>query len=168
MTRANLLLWSLWLSVILLALWVGGTLYQMLVIVPLWTASPPASLRAFLTADYPGTVLNFFGPPFIAARTLSLVVALVAGWKFAMHRSALLVALACWLIVVGFTLLYIYPINDDLFGAALSRLGDEEARNLLQRWIIADRARFAVGCVGFIALLFAFRLPLPAPRSSGR
>ncbi len=85
-----------------------------------------------------------------------------------MHRSALLVALACWLIVVGFTLLYIYPINDDLFGAALSRLGDEEARNLLQRWIIADRARFAVGCVGFIALLFAFRLPLPAPRSSGR
>ncbi len=159
--RAQVLLWSLWLSVILLALWVGGTLYQMLVIVPLWTASPPGSLRAFLAADYPHTVLNFFGPPFIVARTLCLVVALVAGWRSAAHRPALLVALVSWLIVIALTLFLVYPMNDDLFGTGLARLNDGEARDLLQHWIVADRVRFAVGCLGFMALLFAFRLPLP-------
>ena len=46
-TRNRILLISLWLSVIALTTWVGGTLYQMLVIVPLWNASPPESVRAF-------------------------------------------------------------------------------------------------------------------------
>jgi hypothetical protein len=164
MTRDNVLLGSLWLSVILIALWVGGTLYQMLVIVPLWTASPPESLRAFLEADYVHTVLNFFGPPYIAIRTVCLVVALVAGWPSVLHRFALLGALACWLIVIGFTLLYIYPINDDLFVSGSSPLSDDAMRELLQRWIVADRLRFAIGCVSFVALLYAFRLPRPVSR----
>jgi Domain of unknown function (DUF1772) len=160
MTRDNILLGSLWLSIVFIALWVGGTLYQMIVIVPLWTASPPESLRAFLTADYAHTVLNFFGPPFIAVRTVCLIVALAAGWRSVPHRFALSIALACWLIVVGFTLMYIYPMNDDLFVAGSSPLSDDATRELLRRWIVADRLRFAIGCVSFIALLHAFRLPL--------
>ena len=159
MTRDNVLTGSLWFSVVLIAVWVGGTLYQMLVIVPLWTASPPESLRAFLTANYAHTVLNFFGPPFIAVRTVSLVVALVAGWLSAPHRRALAIAVACWLAVIGFTLLYIYPMNDALFAPGSSALSDDATRALLQRWIVADRFRFAIGCVSFIALLHAFRLP---------
>jgi hypothetical protein len=164
MTREKALLWSLWLAVLFVALWVGGTLYQMLVIVPLWTASPPESLRMFLMNDYVHTVAHFFGPPFIAARTVPLVVALIAGWTSAPHRTALSVAFGCWLFVIGFTLLYVYPINDHLFVAGSSQLTDSESRELLQRWVIADRVRFVVGCVGFIALLRAFRLPLPASR----
>lgn len=164
MTRENALFWSLWLSVVLVALWVGGTLYQMLVIVPLWTASPPESLRVFLGTGYIHTVVRFFGPPFIAARTVALVIALAAGWRSAPYRAALSVALGCWLFVVGFTLLYIYPINDTLFVVGPSQPGDVETRELLSRWILADRFRFAVGCVSFIALLWAFRLPLPGAR----
>jgi hypothetical protein len=164
MTRDNILLGSLWLSVVLIALWVGGTLYQMIVIVPLWTASPPESLRAFLSADYVHTVLNFFGPPFIAARTACLAVALVAGWNSIPHRLALSIALACWLVVIGFTLLYIYPMNDALFVAGPFPLNDDSMSELLRRWIVADRFRFAMGCVSFIALLQAFRLPRPPPR----
>jgi hypothetical protein len=37
----------IWLAVIGFSIWVGGTLYQMVVIVPIWNASPPESLRAF-------------------------------------------------------------------------------------------------------------------------
>ena len=161
MTRENALLWSLWLAGIFVALWVGGTLYQMLVIVPIWTASPPESLRSFLRTDYVHMVLRFFGPPFIAARTVPMVVALAAGWRSAPHRRALVVALGCWLFVVGFTLLYIYHLNDTLFALGPSQPGDVETRELLGRWILADRFRFGVGCVCFIALLWAFRLPLP-------
>jgi Domain of unknown function (DUF1772) len=168
MTRDSTLLWSLWLAVIFMALWVGGTLYQMLVIVPLWTASLPESLRSFLGTDYVHTVLHFFGPPFIAARTAPMVAALVAGWRSAPHRRALSVALGCWLFVIGFTLLYIYPLNDTLFVVGSAQPGDVETRDLLRRWILADQFRFGIGCVSFIALLWAFRLPLPGARESLR
>jgi uncharacterized membrane protein len=159
--REKTLLWSLWLAVLVVALWVGGTLYQMLVIVPLWTASPPESLRNFLAADYAHTVLRFFGPPFMVARTGLLIVALIAGWTSVPHRRALLLALGCWLSTVVFTLLYIYPMNDSLFAAGPTLLTDDQMRELLRHWILADRYRFVVGCVCFVALLRAFRLPLP-------
>jgi hypothetical protein len=113
-------------------------------------------------------VLRFFGPPFIVARTLTMVVALIAGWKSAPHRIALSVALGCWLFVIGFTLLYIYPINDLLFATGMSRPGDDETLTLLRRWILADRFRFAVGCVSFVALLYAFRLPLPGSERASK
>jgi hypothetical protein len=41
MNRGVVLLVSLWIAVILNAIWIGGTVYQMIVIVPLWTASLP-------------------------------------------------------------------------------------------------------------------------------
>jgi hypothetical protein len=69
---------SLWLSVLALSTWVGGTLYQMLVVVPLWSASPPESVHAFFRGtDYNRTVFNFFGPPFMLARNVPLVAALI-------------------------------------------------------------------------------------------
>jgi len=45
--RNRFLLIALWLSVIGLTTWVGGTLYQMMVIIPLWSASPPEWSRVF-------------------------------------------------------------------------------------------------------------------------
>lgn len=59
----------LWLAMLGLSVWVGGALYQMLVIVPRWSASQPESVRAFfLGTRYNETIWNFFGPPFMAAR----------------------------------------------------------------------------------------------------
>ncbi len=54
--------------------------HQMLVIVPLWSASPPETVRAFFQGtDYNRTIFNFFGPPFIVARNVPVVAALLAG-----------------------------------------------------------------------------------------
>ena len=95
--RGRLLVAFLWLSVIALSTWVGGTLYQMLVIVPLWNASPPESVRAFFRGtDYKRTILHFFGPPFMLVRMLPLVAALLAGWHSPRHRAPLLLAVACF------------------------------------------------------------------------
>jgi hypothetical protein len=58
------------------------------------------------------------------------------------------------------TLLYIYPMNNVLFTPAIEGLSVEAAREMTDRWIAADRVRFAVICVGFIALLRAFSLPI--------
>lgn len=61
---------------------------------------------------------------------------------------------------VVFTLFYIYRINDVLFLQAGGNHSPEEIRAIAQQWITADRLRFGVGCVGFLALLRAFSLPL--------
>jgi hypothetical protein len=45
----------------------------MLVFLPMWSASPPESVRAFyLRTRYNETIWNFFGPPFTAARCSSV------------------------------------------------------------------------------------------------
>jgi hypothetical protein len=37
----------LWCNVLSISIWFGGTIYQMLVITLLWSASPPESVRSF-------------------------------------------------------------------------------------------------------------------------
>jgi len=89
-TRDRFLVALLWLIVPAQATWVGGTLYQMLVIVPMWSASPPESVQAFFGGtDYNRTIFNFFGPRFMIARSLPLVLALLVGWHRPKHRYAL-------------------------------------------------------------------------------
>ena len=46
--RERLLTACLWFSVLAWSTWVGGTLYQMLVVVPMWSAAPPESVREFI------------------------------------------------------------------------------------------------------------------------
>lgn len=161
--RDRILVGLLWLAVITLTTWVGGTLYQMLVIVPLWSSSPPDSVREFFQGtDYNRTIYHFFGPPFMVARNLPLVLALLAGWHRPRHRYALLLSVACFVVFgVVFTLAYVYPINEVLFAQAGGSHSAEEIRALADQWIVADRLRFAVGCVGFLAVLWAFRQPIP-------
>lgn len=165
-TRDRILLVSLWLSVVALTTWVGGTLYQMLVIVPLWSASPPESVRAFFQGtEWNRTIFNFFGPPFIAARNVPVLAALIAGWHLPRHRRALLIATACFTVFGAiFTVAYVYPINAVLFEQAGGAQSADEIWALVNQWILFDRVRFAVGLVGFAAVLHAFRLPIPGER----
>jgi hypothetical protein len=150
----------LWLAVLGLSIWFGGTLYQMLVIVPMWSASPPESVRAFfLGTRYNETIWNFFGPPFMVARFAPLVGALLLGWHLPELRRWLLVATICMAFGVVFTLAYIYPINDVLFAQAGGDHSPEEIRAMVRQWVLADRVRFAVGAVGFLAALRALRVP---------
>jgi hypothetical protein len=163
--RDRILIVSLWLSVITLSIWVGGTLYQMLVIIPMWSASPPESVRAFfLGTDYNRTIYHFFGPPFMVARSLPIVAAVLFGWHLAQQRKWLLVTAVCYAFALIFTLAYIYPINAVLFTQAGGNHSGQEIRAMAERWIWADRLRFAIGIVGFLAVLKAFRLPVPSER----
>ena len=159
--RDRALVILLWVCVLVQSTWVGGTLYQMLVIVPLWSASPPESVRDFFqSTDWNRTIVHFFGPPFMAARTLPVVAALLVGWHLTRHRRALLLAVACLAVAVVFTAVYIYPINAVLFTQAGGDHTAAEIQALADRWVIADRLRFLVGLVAFGAILWAFRLPV--------
>lgn len=166
--RNRILIVCLWLSVLALSTWVGGTLYQMLVIVPMWSASPPDSVTAFFRGtDYNRTIFNFFGPPFIVMRNLPIIAALVAEWHLPRQRRSLLIAIVCFsLFGAIFTIFYIYPINEVLFQQAGGNLSANEVRELASKWIFSDRVRFVIGLVGFAAVLHAFRLPIPDERDA--
>lgn len=44
-------------------------------------------------------------------------------------------------------------------------LGAEEIQAMVRQWIIADRVRFGVGVIGFLATLRALSIPIPAGRT---
>lgn len=150
-----------WYNVLSLGIWVGGTVFQMLVVVPIWSASPPESVHAwFGSGAYMTTIYNFFGPLTQVARIVPLFALVAIAWPYAAVRP--------WLIVTGATILfgfvltraYVYPINDVLFAKAGEGLDADAVRALVMKWIWADRIRFAVMSGGYICLLRAFRLPL--------
>jgi hypothetical protein len=78
----------LWISVIVWSIWFGGTIYQMLVIVPIWGDSLPDSLHAFFKGtSYNHNILHFFGPGWMPVRFLPLYGILFFGWRLtALHR----------------------------------------------------------------------------------
>jgi hypothetical protein len=163
MSRGVVLLVSLWIAVILMAIWLGGTVYQMVVIVPLWTDSLPESLSSFMHGtNFGHAVLNFFGSYLGPLRLVAIIVALVAGWRSPKHRAALRVAVASYLFIIALTVLYIYTMLPTILAGGASTV--EETRLILERFILADRFRFVVGCGTFFAPLWAFRLPYP-PRA---
>jgi hypothetical protein len=168
-TRFALARALLWVSVVNAAIWFGGKVFMMLVFNPLWTASPPQSVRAYwVDARFYDTIFNFFGPAWQIGRTVPVLAALLACWSLPRHRALLLLNVGTLLAGVAMTLFYIYPINDVLFTPAIDGLSKDVARDMTENWVVADRVRFAIMCVGFVALCgrLAFRyvpqtVPLP-------
>ena len=161
-TRDLFSLVFLWIAVLSWGIWVGGTIYQMAVIVPIFSASPPESLRAFLSStDFPRHVVSFFGPRWMPVRMLSVFGVLICGWNLRGHRPFFLAAAICMTAAVVFTLAYIYPINAVLFEQAGGNHTDGEIRAMLRTWIFADRARLLVVSIGYLALLRAMNIAMP-------
>src|SRR5581483_7600099 len=105
----------LWYNVLSLAIWFGGTLFQMLVVVPLWSARPPETVRRFFTETrYTATINNFFGARTQALRVIPLFLLLICGWTFAELRLWLVIPAIAMAIGLAMTRAYIYPINDVL------------------------------------------------------
>ena len=159
--RDRALNFFLWYAVFAWGTWLGGTLYQMLVIVPMWSVSPPESVIEFFEGtEYNRTIFYFFGPPFMVIRVVPIFFALVLAWHLPTHRANLAFAAICLAATVIFTITYIYPINAVLFEEAGGDHPAAEITDMVNSWIFADRIRFFVGVMAFIAILRAFRLPL--------
>ena len=152
----------LWWAVIGFSVWVGGTLFSMTVVVPMWSESPPESVKEFFgTTSFNKYIFNFFGPPWMAIRNLPLVIALVLGWYSKEHRKYLLVTLITLIFGIVYTFAYIYPINDILMTKAAADKSAQEIQTMVDKWIFADRLRFVVMLVGYFFLLKAFKIQIP-------
>ncbi len=167
--RDRFLVMMLWLAIFGMGSWAGGTLYQMVEVVPVWSSSPPESVRTFFRdTDFGRHKVRFFGPPTMIARNLPLILALVVAWPRPRHRAWLLLAVGCFAFGLILTLAYVYPINAVLFNQAGGSGSDNGIRSMVSRWIFADRVRFVVGLVGLFAILKAFRLPMGLPPEASR
>jgi len=162
MPRRDLIVnYLLWYNVLSLGIWVGGTLFQMLVVVPLWSDSPPESVHAFWAGtQYYSTIHHFFGPLTQVLRVVPLLALVVVAWPNAELRTWIVICAATMVFGFIFTRAYVYPMNDVLFAKAGEGLDADAVRSLVSRWVFADRLRFAVMTGGYLSLLRAFRLPL--------
>lgn len=146
----------LWWAVIGYSLWIGGTFFSMVVIVPMWNYDPPASVVFFFSeTKFNTTIYNFFGPPWMAARIVPLLLAVFTAAPG--QRRWLLASAACMIIMIVFTLVFVYPINTILMTHAGAGKTAKEVTALAETWVLADRIRFIVGCIGYIAILYAFQ-----------
>ena len=149
----------LWYNVLSLGIWFGGTLYQMLVIVPLWSEAPPESVRHFFgQSGYARTINNFFGPRTQALRAIPIFLLAIFGWSDPNWRLWLAVPAMTTALALAMTRLYIYPLNEILIFKAGGDLNADTVVALVRRWIVADRLRFAVMTIGYGALLCGFRM----------
>jgi hypothetical protein len=142
--RNRLFHFFLWWAVIGFSVWLGGTVFSMTVVVPMWSEAPPQSVKEF----FGGTSFNTYIFNFL-------------GWYSKPHRRYLLITFISLLIGIIFTATYIYPINDILMTRAGGEHSPDEIRAMVDQWIFADRIRFVVMGIGYFFLLKAFRLPTP-------
>ncbi|MGZ8549440.1 MAG: DUF1772 domain-containing protein [Chitinophagaceae bacterium] len=164
--RKKLFNFFVWWAVLGFSIWLGGTVFSMTVVVPMWSEAPPQSVKEFFSeTSFNKYIFNFFGPPWMAIRNLPVLIALVLGWDSKLHRKYLLITFISLIIGIIYTFTYIYPINDILMTKAGGDKSAEEIRTMVDKWIFADRLRFAVMLIGYFFLLKAFRLPIPGNKT---
>ena len=159
--RQKLFIIFLWLSVINLSIWIGGTLFHMIVVLPIWSQPLPGSVKEFFggTRAYE-YLLDFYGPKWMVIRILPIIIALLLGWNSKRHRYYLLITVLTVALGIILTIFFVYPINDAIMGKAGEGSSPDEIRRMVNNWILLDRLRFAIILVGYFFLLWAFRLSI--------
>jgi Domain of unknown function (DUF1772) len=162
--RQKLFIIFLWLSVINLSIWIGGTLFHMIVVLPIWSQPLPGSVKDFFggTRAYE-YLLDFYGPKWMIIRILPIIISLLLAWNSKRHRNFLLITVLTLVFGIILTIFFVYPINDAIMARAGEGSSPEEIKRMVNSWILADRLRFAVIFVGYIFLLWAFRLQVRLP-----
>lgn len=163
--RQKLPIIFLWISVINLSIWIGGTLFHMIVVLPLWSQPLPGSVHDFFggTRAYE-YLLDFYGPQWMVIRILPIIIALFLGWNSKKPRNLLLITTLTIAIGVVLSILIVFPINDAIMAKAGQDKTPAEIKQLVKTWILADRLRFGLIFIGYFFLLWAFRLPVKNPK----
>jgi len=159
--RQKLFIIFLWLSVINLSIWIGGTMFHMIVVLPLWSQPLPGSVNEFFggTRAYE-YLLDFYGPQWMIIRILPIIISLLLGWNSKRHRYFLLITVLTIAVGLIVSIKTVFPINEAIMAKGGEGISPEEIKRMVDTWILADRLRFAVVFIGYFFLLWAFRLPI--------
>jgi hypothetical protein len=145
-------------SIFVWGIWCGGQIFNEMMTVPKWSASPPESLKAYDALPSKG------GLPFFPIFSLLFVVlaigAAIAAWKSA-RRSRIWLALSAGTSLVLFISLvfYLAPLVGSMFRHSIA--GDLPATEIVagvEQWKIGNRVRLIVELFGFIFSIIALRV----------
>lgn len=137
----------------------GAGLYETRVLIPLWSASPPETVRGWdstLTVRSRERFWKLIHPALI----FSAVATLTAGWETPWrHRRWLLASTLASLIVEVASLAYFVPTLVKLLVQRGEGFSDEEISKKVNTWVKLNGARAALGTAGFLAALQALSTP---------
>lgn len=137
----------------------GAGLYETRVLIPLWSASPPETIRSWdstLTTRSRERFWKLIHPALIFSAVATLATGWETPWK---HRRWLLASTLASLIVEVASLTYFVPTLVKLLVERGEELSDEEISKKVNTWVKLNGARAALGTAGFLAALRALSTP---------
>ena len=141
---------------------IGGGLYEKIVLVPIWSASPPASF-AIIQPDT-GVPLQRFWIPVHAAISVFLVLSLILGWRDPRVRRLLLIGLGSYVVMRGWSFAFFIPEMLAFQQVPLDARPTEELVRRVESWTFWTAFREPLDVISFACYLFALR----ADRKAGR
>jgi hypothetical protein len=147
--------------IVLYGINIGGNVYEMLVLTPLWTASPPESVRKFFEGSGMARAIQKFWLSKLAKYSLFVLLgAVAAGWGMPDRRWWLATAIAATAVSYALTIGYIFRRKKVLFRSA-GELPAEVVRLKTRQFVLADRVRLMFKLVAFLCLVRALTIPPP-------
>lgn len=140
----------------------GAQVFETLVLVPKWTASPPQSLK--ILSDDNGMSLKTFWIVFHSIHEVVFIMAVIFCWKIDPVRNWLIVLFAIHLLVRIWTLSYFAPNIIDFQGMSDQPSLTDTITARISRWQLLNYIRVAVFIavsIGFIPVcvkLFSMRI----------
>ena len=145
-------------SIFVWGIWCGGQVFNELMTVPKWSASPPESLKAYDALPSKGGFPFFplFNPLFVVLA----IGAAIAAWKSA-RRSRIWLALSAGTSLILFISLvfYLAPLVGSMFQHSI--VGDLPATEIVggvEQWKLGNRIRLIVELFGFVFSIIALRV----------
>jgi hypothetical protein len=156
---------SLWLAVLLFGGHAGASLYEMLVVMPLWTAESAEALRQWsATTQDAIRLMAYKEPAALALGMVSIVLLWLSMWRPAAF-GWMLVSSLLGIVLVAATVLFAFPFLERSM---------QDVRNGTDGEILRDMQAWQLWCMARLALLMAawaaslFGLLRASSRSSGQ
>lgn len=154
----------LWLFVIVLGIVIGGGLYEQLVLMPLWSLSPPDSIVAYHqhNVSYPQFAPNpggRFWVLFMPPAALLTISTLLSGLKTRPeHRKWRMASTILALIIIVFTFVWFVP-NITKPGQGGAGLSAGQITDLTKRWVGLNWLRAVLFSAAWLMGLKALTIP---------
>ena len=163
--RARLSEILLILAIVGLAINLGGTFYQMVVIYPEWSGQLPESLVTFFGGGrWFAAQGRFWQHPVTDLGLPIFIAALVVSWPYKQRRNWMLLAVLVLVPIILSTALYFIPNALGLMRDAGASMSPADITARAQAWLFWDKVRFAGILLVFVATLLALSAT-PVPRA---
>jgi hypothetical protein len=145
-------------SIFFWGIWCGGQVFNEMMTVPKWSASPPESLKAYEALPSIGGLPFFplFNPLFV----ILAIGAAIAAWKSARRSRKWIVLSAVTAVIVCVSLIvYLAPLVQSMFQHSIA--GDLPNADIVagvEQWKIGNRIRLIVELIGFVFSIIALQV----------